>query len=437
MDVFKLREDLVDDYEDYVKGVTLIEDERIRAAVHHEFDAGLLWPDPVVQINPSFEPGPTIEQLAADGTVHPTLAQIFRVDKKGKNASVRLHRHQLDALTKAHARQPYIVTTGTGSGKSLTYIVPIVDHVLKNGSGKGVQAIIVYPMNALANSQIGELEKFLKEAFATPPVTFRRYTGQEKEDERAEIMANPPDIILTNYVMLELVLTRAREDKLITAAQGLKFLVFDELHTYRGRQGSDVAMLIRRVKSELNAPELLAIGTSATLASDTSPDPTADVAEVASRIFGIDIPRENIIGETLRRSTPELPANAGALLRARLEKGHKGPFREDPLSSWMESTLGLATKDGRLVRAPPHRDHRTPGRRPTAREAHRPQRRALRPGHSRPPPCVVPRSERGRRHCESVRVPTPPVHHAGRHTLRNAGAARVALHHAQRPGNKA
>lgn len=354
MDVFRLREGLVRDYQAYVKGVTVIDDPRVREAVHHEFDAGLLWPDPVVQINPSFEPGPTIEELSANGTLHPTNAQIFRVDKAGKNLSVRLHKHQLDALGKAQARQPYVVTTGTGSGKSLTYIVPIVDHVLKNGSGKGIQAIIVYPMNALANSQIGELEKFLKEGFDKPPVTFRRYTGQEKEDERAEIMETPPDVILTNYVMLELVLTRAREDKLISAAQGLKFLVFDELHTYRGRQGSDVAMLIRRVKSELNAPELLTIGTSATLASDMATDPAAEVADVAGRIFGIDIPRENIIGETLRRCTPELKGDAAATLRTRLEKGHKGAFRDDPLSSWIETTLGLASdKNGRLVRARP------------------------------------------------------------------------------------
>lgn len=354
MDVFKLREGIVRDYQAYIKGVTVIEDPEIRKRVHHEFDAGLLWPDPVVQINPSFEPGPTIDALVTSGALHPTAGQIFRFDKKGTNVSLRLHRHQMDALEKAQARQPYVVTTGTGSGKSLTYIVPIVDHVLKNGSGKGVQAIIVYPMNALANSQLGELEKFLKEGFDRPPVTFRRYTGQEKEEERAEIIEAKPDILLTNYVMLELVLTRAREDKLISAAQGLKFLVFDELHTYRGRQGSDVAMLIRRVKSELNAPELLCIGTSATLASETSPDPAAEVAEVASRIFGVAIPRDNIIGETLRRCTPELTGDVRGVLRKRLENGHAGKFRDDPLSSWIESTVGLAAgADGRLVRARP------------------------------------------------------------------------------------
>ena len=82
-----------------------------------------------------------------------------------------------------------MLTTGTGSGKSLAYIVPIVNHVLRRGSGKGIQAIVVYPMNALANSQHGELEKFLCRGYAEgkSPVTFARYTGQETDAERARI----------------------------------------------------------------------------------------------------------------------------------------------------------------------------------------------------------------------------------------------------------
>jgi hypothetical protein len=96
-------------------------------------------------------------------------------------------------------------------------------------------------MNALANSQLGELEKFL--GTANQPVSFERYTGQESSEKRASIIANPPDILLTNYVMLELVLTRPRERGLVKAAKSLQFLVLDELHTYRGRQGADVALL--------------------------------------------------------------------------------------------------------------------------------------------------------------------------------------------------
>jgi len=116
-----------------------------------------------------------------------------------------LHKHQEDAIRTAQGRHNYVLTTGTGSGKSLAYIIPIVDHVLRRGNGRGIQAIVVYPMNALANSQMGELKKFLKLGYpdGRGPVTFERYTGQESDEEKKRIMADPPDILLTNYVMSE------------------------------------------------------------------------------------------------------------------------------------------------------------------------------------------------------------------------------------------
>lgn len=145
-------------------------------------------------------------------------------------------------------------------------------------------------MNALANSQVLELEKFLRFGYGAgrEPVTFARYTRQEGQDERRRILAEPPDILLTNYVMLDLVLTRPDERRhLMSAAQGLRFLVLDELHTYRGRQGADVALLIRRVKDVCEAPDLQVVGTSATMASGGSrAEQRAVVASVASRLFG-------------------------------------------------------------------------------------------------------------------------------------------------------
>src|SRR3546814_2671222 len=89
------------------------------------------------------------------------ICDIFRIGKSASQFAgepLRLHKHQVDAIRQAAAGQNYVLTTGTGSGKSLSYIVPIVDHVLRRGTGKGIQAIVVYPMNALANSQEKELE---------------------------------------------------------------------------------------------------------------------------------------------------------------------------------------------------------------------------------------------------------------------------------------
>ena len=98
-----------------------------------------------------------------------------------------------------------------------------MDAILERGPHKGIQSIVVYPMNALANGQEQELTKFLCHGYpdGKGPVTFRRYTGQEGDEERQQILADPPDILLTNYVMLELILTRVDERKLIQAAKVL------------------------------------------------------------------------------------------------------------------------------------------------------------------------------------------------------------------------
>src|SRR5262249_47873419 len=183
---------------------------------------------------------------------------------------ITLHRHQAEAVEVAATRASYVLTTGTGSGKSLSYIVPIVDRVLREGTGSGIKAIVVYPMNALANSQLEELRKFLSFGYpGGPPVTFERYTGQESSEDRERILARLPDILLTNYVMVELMLTRPDERaRLASRARGLQFLVLDELHTYRGRQGADVAMLVRRVRDTCQAYDTLqCVGTSATMSS--------------------------------------------------------------------------------------------------------------------------------------------------------------------------
>jgi ATP-dependent helicase YprA (DUF1998 family) len=113
-------------------------------------------------------------------------------------------------------------------------------------------------MNALANSQAEELKKFLEKGYGPgqSPVRVARYTGQEKTQQREEIRNHPPDVLLTNYMMLELLLTRRKDRALVQAAQGLKFLVFDELHTYRGRQGADVALLIRRCRLAFGGHEM-------------------------------------------------------------------------------------------------------------------------------------------------------------------------------------
>jgi len=256
MDVFGVRDRLIDDYREFTGSFVDIHDPAIRAHVADRMAHGYQWPDPWLSLNPSFASGGTITELVRGDLLQPECEKVFRLPS---GQVLRLHQHQREAIEAARTGKSYVLTTGTGSGKSLAYIIPVVDRVLRakaDGTYRpGVKAIAVYPMNALANSQRGELEKFLMTGFPGGPlVTFGRYTGQESQQERAEIIANPPDILLTNYVMLELVLTRPKERGLVKAAQGLWFLILDELHTYRGRQGADVALLVRRLRDACGAP---------------------------------------------------------------------------------------------------------------------------------------------------------------------------------------
>jgi len=365
MDAFHLREEIINQYKSYVTSFINIRDSRINNEVKSTVRKGLLWPDPLVQINPKFEPGESVSDFIKEGMLHPECEKIFAVKKEGSLPKpLRLYRHQAEAIKIANQCENYVLTTGTGSGKSLSYIIPIVNFALKNKEQKGIKAIIVYPLNALANSQIEELKRFVNKGFTNErgPVTFRRYTGQESEEEKQEIRANPPDILLTNYVMLELILTRPEEKVIIRNAQGLRFLVLDELHTYRGRQGADVAMLVRRAKNYFKADNLICVGTSATMAGEGSREESnAQVAEVASKLFGSEVKPENIIGESLTRVTEPCDPNSDDFmqkLKKRLMEddvpSQLEEFKRDPLAQWAENTFGVETDEGgQLKRAVP------------------------------------------------------------------------------------
>lgn len=370
MDVFKIHEQLIDDYRSFTSGSVQVRDRRIQEHVQEQLDQGIQWPYPWLSLNPSFKSGGSISELVASGLLHPECERIFRLkdapSDPGHN-TLTLHQHQRDAVEAAKSGKSYVLTTGTGSGKSLAYIVPIVDRVLRSkdtSEPSGVKAIVVYPMNALANSQMFELRKFLEFGYpeGESPVTFARYTGQESDDERRRILADPPDILLTNYVMLELVLTRPDErNHLIRAARGLEFLVLDELHTYRGRQGADVALLVRRLRNICESPSLQVVGTSATMASGgTAQQQKETVADVATRLFGAEVTSERVIGETLNRATSSgIPVGELAdAARAAASGPVSRPFTEleaNPLAMWVESTFGLTQEAGtdRLVRQTP------------------------------------------------------------------------------------
>jgi hypothetical protein len=369
MDIFKIHRGLIDDYKAYIRSFIKISDNRISEFVENRLSEGLLWPEPLIRLNPSFETAESVGELVRSGVLNPACDLIFRKDKDKSlpGKEIRLFRHQREALDIAAKGENYVLTTGTGSGKSLSYFIPIVDRVLNDGPGKGIKAIIVYPVNALVNSQCDELNRLLNIGYptGTPQVTFARYTGQESDEQKQEVQANPPDILVTNFYMLELILTRANDRKLVDACRELKFLVLDELHTYRGRQGSDVALLIRRLRDRVKSERLQCIGTSATMTGgETYDDQQKEVSNAAAMIFGDDVQPQHVVGESLKRATPIENVQDSAFIHRLVKRiqdtaykipGSYSGFISDPLSSWLESTLGVSEEQGsgRLIRSTP------------------------------------------------------------------------------------
>jgi len=357
MNVFQTHSRVIRDYSKYIGSFLKISDPQIRHIVENELQLGKLWPEPLLQFNPSYEMAGTVDSLCKSGLLHPDISKILR--------GYSLYKHQVDAIKLGIDNKDFIVTSGTGSGKSLTYIGSIFHQLLSNPIDSGINAVIVYPMNALINSQTEEFTRY-KSNFEKDgsefPIRFAQYTGQEKEDSRKSIRENPPHILLTNYMMLELLLTRVQERSIRDSIfQNLQFLVFDELHTYRGRQGADVAMLIRRIRSRCEH-SVTCVGTSATMVSvGSASSQKEEVASVATTLFGKPFHSDQVVTETLSRSlssSGQIPTQAE--LSSAIESGINpddsiDSLRTHPVAIWLENRIALEENEGILLRRTPQR----------------------------------------------------------------------------------
>jgi ATP-dependent helicase YprA (DUF1998 family) len=300
MNVFELSRSVIAEYENFSRSFTRIAAPDIKAQIDAEYETKRFWPEPTLQINPRFKDSASVAQLVEQRLLHASCGVIFK--------DWQLRTHQAEAIVLDHENKSFVVTTGTGSGKSICYFIPIVNAALSGRAAESrrrTRAIVIYPMNALANSQIGELDRYFSSVSAEHKVSYARYTGQESDTERQKIASNPPDILLTNFMMLELLMTRQDElDRAVVEnCAGLDFLVLDEIHTYRGRQGADVAMLVRRVRDRLAPGKALrCIGTSATMTSEGGDRGNEVVAKVASELFATAITKDYVIGEPLKGS---------------------------------------------------------------------------------------------------------------------------------------
>ena len=243
------------------------------------------------------------------------------------------YHHQAEAFRRlrtqdengARRPDPTLVITGTGSGKTESFLYPVLDHAARaRGNGqRGTKALLLYPMNALANDQADRLAKLITDEPALAGVTAGIYTGESKGSvrkvtrdslitDREYMQADPPDILLTNYKMLDQLLLR-EEDREIwkRSATSMQYLVLDEFHTYDGAQGTDVALLLRRLGLMLKAHQpkgflgdystnplgrVTPVATSATLGGD---DDTQKVLDFAGTIFGESVSPDALVGERM------------------------------------------------------------------------------------------------------------------------------------------
>ena len=230
-----------------------------------------------------------------------------------------LHQQQAFDRLRLPIPRSTLIATGTGSGKTECYLWPILDACRQSAGQPGIKAIIIYPMNALASDQARRIAKVINKTPALQGVRCGLYAdaqpkppndimlAEEVITSRKQMRENPPDILLTNYKMLDYLLLRSQDKKLWAnnSPETLQFLVVDELHTFDGAQGTDLALLIRRLKSRLSTPEnhLVCVGSSATLGINEKS--SGLLTSYAEKIFGEPFETTSVIQENRKELDEE------------------------------------------------------------------------------------------------------------------------------------
>ena len=245
----KALDHVIDEYADYLRTEFRAKDPKLRAALESELDArGFLAQEPFYQAHRPFKSGAAWRQLPLDAK----LAQVM--ENRSRSKTAYLHQAQAIAELLSPAARPVVVTTGTGSGKTEAFLLPVIENAWQDAtkfSKSGLTAILVYPMNALANDQELRIKQYLEESGLAGTIGVEKYDRGTSQADRERLRKGPPHILLTNYMMLEYLLVRPADREAIFANHRCRFLVLDEVHTYRGILGSNIALLVRRLKVHL------------------------------------------------------------------------------------------------------------------------------------------------------------------------------------------
>lgn len=335
IDALDTSQDIKATYRRYLQSLLAVRDPEMDVALRGAIDSTrMLDKGPYLEATPPYAAGASLEDLIGEGVLD---AGFGGLGSPALPLDRPLYVHQEQAIRKAAAGRNVVVATGTGSGKTESFLLPILDSLVREHEagtlGPGVRALLLYPMNALANDQLKRLRQVLA---SYPQITFGRYTGDTEEDpkravdafselnigepilpneilSRHEMRAEPPHLLLTNYAMLEYLLLRPRDMDLFAAGEDSRwrFIVVDEAHVYDGSQGAEVAMLLRRVRDRVaSSRPIQCIATSATVGGDADP---AAVTGFAANLFGQsfewvegDAARQDLVTAT-RVASPEGP----------------------------------------------------------------------------------------------------------------------------------
>lgn len=277
----------------------------------------MLSKGPYLDIGGSYKNGKSLKELVEINQASRLFTALEKLPEKDRELKYErpLYSHQEQALRYAQGGGNLVVTTGTGSGKTECFLLPMLQSLLEEIEAgtltRAVRAIIIYPMNALANDQMKRLRKILA---TCPEITFGLYNGntphkqtQAEADYRSlngsvplpnelisrEAMQNePPHILITNYFMLEYMMLRPKDDAVFSGAN-LRYIVLDEAHIYRGAIGMEMALLMRRLRARISKPDgVQYILTSATLGDK---DADAEIVEFAENLCSAKFKPENIV----------------------------------------------------------------------------------------------------------------------------------------------
>lgn len=321
----KAAEEIKKEYIGYINTTFHFRNQNLQKKLLEELDK-TVSNGPYVEIKDSFKSGKSIEELIQNETLSPLFTDLERNKKYPPKLPISrpLYLHQEKAVEKIVSGKNVVVSTGTGSGKTNCFLIPVINELLrekeKGQLNDGVRAIFIYPMNALANDQIKGLREIL---MAYPDIRFGVYNGgtENKEEDaiklyeamyanekypelrkklpneevsRERMKERPPHILFTNYAMLEHMLFRPGDDSIFSNSN-FKFVVLDEAHVYAGATGIETAFLMGRLKGRITGerkPQFIL--TSATL-GDGSIASNKRVAEFAERLTGCNFNTDEII----------------------------------------------------------------------------------------------------------------------------------------------